>query len=593
MIPHSRSLSLFLFSALCTPLAAQTMLRASEGAGGVEGLGHCVSGKLSADGRYVAFASFAPNLVAGDTNIHADVFVRDLLLSTTVRVSVDSSGAEAVGGDSLAPSISSDGRFVSFWSAATNLAPGDTNGATDVFVHDMQTGVTTRVSVSSAGVQANNYSYTSDGNISGDGRFVGFSSFANNLVPNDQNGLADAFVHDRLTGQTTRVSVGNTGNGANASSTGCYVSDDGHLATFSSSASNLVTGDTNQTDDVFVRDLVSGTTLRVSIDPAGNEGNGASSGASLTPDGRFVAFASFASNLAGVDTNGNRDVFMRDLLTVTTVRVSLSSGGQQIGLDSSGVSLSADGRYAVFQSAEPSLVAGDSNGLFDTFVRDQTTGATRCVSLTPAGTTGNLESLGGSLSADGQRVCFLSAASNLILGDSNFLSDMFVLDRGQLAQSPFCFGDGTQVTACPCANSGAAGRGCENSSTSGGSLLVASGFAADPDSTTLHASGLVPNALTIFLQGNAQLAGSVFGDGVRCAGGALKRLYIASAVGQDASMPTGFSLPLGLRSAQLGDPIAHGTSRFYQAWYRDANASFCAAPLGGTSNISNGVQIDW
>jgi flagellin-like hook-associated protein FlgL len=198
----------------------------------------------------VVFSSIASNLVAGDTNGQLDVFVHDRQTGTTTRVSVDSSGNEA-NGDNWNGSISGDGRYVVIESSATNLATGDTNGVDDIFVHDRQTGTTTRVSVDSSGLEANAGSDSSS--VSGDGRYVAFRSTATNLVAGDTNGVDDVFVHDRQTGQTTRISVDNSGaEGNGTSGFGTDISADGQYVAFRSTASNLVAGDTNGVDDVFV-----------------------------------------------------------------------------------------------------------------------------------------------------------------------------------------------------------------------------------------------------------------------------------------------------------------------------------------------------
>ena len=197
---------------------------------------------LAADGRFVAFGSDATNLVTGDTNAVSDAFVYDRVTGTTERVSVSSAGAEA-NGTSFAPAISADGRFVAFPSEATNLVPGDTNGVTDVFVRDRLTGTTERVSVSSAGAEANGTSFAPA--ISADGRFVAFPSEATNLVPGDTNGATDVFVRDRLTATTDRVSVDSAGAQANDRSDFPAISADGSVVAFVSTATNLVPDDTN------------------------------------------------------------------------------------------------------------------------------------------------------------------------------------------------------------------------------------------------------------------------------------------------------------------------------------------------------------
>src|SRR5947209_1614213 len=259
---------------------------------------------------------------------------------TTVRVSVASDGTE--GNDvSLGSALSADGRFVAFDSAATDLVAGDTNGVSDVFVHDRQTGTTERVSVASDGAQGNGSSglvtFAFPPALSADGRFVAFVSFATNLVASDTNGATDVFVHDRQTGTTERVSVASDGTEGNAASAGATLSADGRFVAFHSAATNLVAGDTNGTNDVFVHDRQTGTTERVSV-------NGFSAGPALSADGRFVAFHSTATNLVAGDTNGATDVFVHDRQTGTTERVSVASDGTQGNDASSYPALSADGR---------------------------------------------------------------------------------------------------------------------------------------------------------------------------------------------------------------------------------------------------------
>ena len=191
---------------------------------------------LSADGRYLAFSSAAGNLVTDDTNGVRDVFVHDRGTGDLTRVSVDSAGSQGNGG-SGSPSISQSGRFVAFTSSADNLVAGDTNGAADIFVHDRQTATTTRVSLSSGGAQADQSS-DSFVAISGNGRFVAFASEATNLVSGDTNGVADLFVHDRQTGATERISLDSNEAQANGGSANPSLSADGRFVAFTSSASS-------------------------------------------------------------------------------------------------------------------------------------------------------------------------------------------------------------------------------------------------------------------------------------------------------------------------------------------------------------------
>src|SRR6266511_3498651 len=289
----------------------------------------------------------------------------------TTRVSVASAGEQA-NSDSLAAAISADGRFVSFYSSASNLAAGDTNNARDVFVRDRGSGATARVSIDGAGAQANSHSFAPA--ISGDGRFIAFYSHASNLVAGDTNGVDDVFVHDRQSGASTRVSVDSTGAEANGASYSPALNADGRFVAFSSYALYLVVEDTNDGSDIFVHDLQSGATSRVSVDTAGVEGDGNSFRPGLSGDGGLVAFDSDAWNLIPGDTNDTLDVFLHDAQSGATSRVSVASAGVQGDGDSLRPVLSADGKFVAFDSVAPNLVDGDTNGFSDVFLRDLTAG---------------------------------------------------------------------------------------------------------------------------------------------------------------------------------------------------------------------------
>ena len=331
---------------------------------------------ISADGRFVAFQSNAANLVSVDTNSSTDVFVRDRTNGTTRRVSISGSGHQATGA-SLEPSISCDGRYIAFTSWASNLVSGDQNGYPDVFVHDRTNGTTRRVSVSGGEAQANASSYNAS--INGDGRFIAFWSAASNLVPGDTNGTFDVFVRDRTNRTTRRMSLTNSGHQSNGGSTGVSISRDGRFIAFTSSAWNLVSGDTNHTGDVFVHDRTNGTTRRVSVSSREAQANASSYNASISGDGRFIAFQSTASNLVSGDTNGAFDVFVRDRTNGTTRRMSLTNSGRQANARSVDPSINRDGRFIAFQSFASNLVSGDTNGFGDVFVHNRTNGTTRRV----------------------------------------------------------------------------------------------------------------------------------------------------------------------------------------------------------------------
>ncbi|MEG3910619.1 calcium-binding protein [Microcoleus sp. Pol12B5] len=403
-----------------------TINRVSVDSAGNQAIGDSEIPSISADGRFVTFLSNATNLVPGDTNNSKDIFVRDLLTNIITRVSVNSAGNQG-NALSVLPSISGNGRFVAFASNASNLVPGDTNGRADIFVRDLLTNITTRVSVDSAGNQGNGISYSLLTSISADGRFVTFASDSTNLVAGDTNDTRDIFVRDLLTNTTTRVSVDSAGNQGNGISEFPSISD-GRFVAFASNASNLVPGDTNNSNDTFVRDLLTNTTTRVSVDSAGIQGNDSSRIPSISADGRFVAFVSSATNLVPGETNNRGDIFVRDLLTNTTTCVSVDSAGNPGNDSSLYSSISADGRFVVFESDASNLVRGDTNNSTDIFVRDLSTNTTTRVSVSGAGNQGNGESYSPSISANGQKVAFSSKASNLVPGDTNNGSDLFIVD---------------------------------------------------------------------------------------------------------------------------------------------------------------------
>lgn len=383
---------------------------------------------VSADGRYVTFLSAGTNLVIGDTNSEADIFVRDTLLGTTTLISVDS--AEAQGNDySGSPSISADGRYVAFYSKASNLVVGDTNNTGDIFVRDTLHGTTFRASVGTGGLQTNASSRNSS--ISGDGRYVAFTSSATNLVAGDTNNVEDVFVRDILGGTTTRISVDSAEDQANRRSEDPTFSSDGRYVAFRSDASNLVTGDTNGTEDIFVRDTIDGTTTRISVDSAGVQGNIESFSPSLSGDGRYVAFGSLASNLVAGDTNNAPDIFVRDTLLGTTTLISVDSMEAHGNGRSNSASISGDGRYVAFHSIASNLVAGDTNNTADIFVRDTLHGTTSRASLDALGGESNGAfnggSVGASISSDGRYVAYHGDATNLVAQeDLNGTDDIFM-----------------------------------------------------------------------------------------------------------------------------------------------------------------------
>jgi archaellum component FlaF (FlaF/FlaG flagellin family) len=343
------------------------------------------------------------------------------------RVSTDSSGAEGDDGIRDRQSISADGRYVAFSSYATNIHPDDTDWNDDIFVKDTQTGTLELVSISTTGVKSNNSSFSAV--ISGDGRYVVFNSAADNLVAGDMNGEDDIFIRDRQAGTTVRVNTSSAGDEAAGYSNNPTISADGRYVAFVSSATNLVPGDTNSFDDIFVKDLQTGTTSRVSTDSAGAQGNGFSDWPMFTTDNRYLSFSSTASNLVSGDTNGRYDVFVKDLQTGTTSRVSTDSAGSEANHHSDGIPvISGNGRYVAFESRASNLVANDTNAANDVFVKDLQTGVTTMASSDSTGLQGDTVSSSPWLSGDGRFLSFESYASNLVPGDTNAIADVFIKD---------------------------------------------------------------------------------------------------------------------------------------------------------------------
>ncbi|HEX5018861.1 MAG TPA: hypothetical protein VFX15_14880, partial [Actinomycetes bacterium] len=309
---------------------------------------------LSADGRFVAFSSKALNLVPGKTQVREDIFWRDLQLGVTRHLSLGLLGAIA-NDQSLWPAISADGQVVTFTSDATNLVLGDTNGMADIFVYDMTTQRLTRASVSSAGEEGNAGSWFSA--ISGDGRFVAFSSWASNLAANDTNGDWDVFVHDRSTGQTTLISRDLAGGTSIGPSWIDDISRDGRFVSFESMSANLVPGDTNGVWDAFLHDRTLGTTVRISVDPQGKQLVRESYGGPLSADGAWMLITSLSGSLVPGDTNGAYDAFRVEVTTGVMERISVDSSGAQ-SVYSGGAfaaDLSSDGRIATFTGASFTL----------------------------------------------------------------------------------------------------------------------------------------------------------------------------------------------------------------------------------------------
>ncbi len=385
--------------------------------------------RISDNGNFIAFQSAATDIITKglDNNGLGDIFVRDLTLNSSSRVNVSSSGVESNGNVRSNISISGDGSLIGFSSMATNLIAGDDNGLQDIFTRDTLTSKTERVSVAPSTATAG-AGKAQGSDISSDGSKIAFISTASNLVTGDENKVADVFLYDVALEKIKRISLGTKGEEANGASNNVRISGDGNYVVYLSSATNLVAGDTNGLQDVFLYSDISGLTTRISVASDGTQADKNSYSASISDDGKYVVFASDSTNLvAGGDTNGRRDIFVHDVQKGTTKRINMALDGSEADGDSDYTAISADGRYVAFSSYATNLIAGDMNGWGDVFVRDTTLNTTVIVSIADDGTTqANDNCILNDMSSDGNVVVYYTNANNLIPGDANAVSDVFV-----------------------------------------------------------------------------------------------------------------------------------------------------------------------
>jgi Tol biopolymer transport system component len=462
--------------------------RVSLGHLGQQGNARSYSPRVSADGRFVAFVSQADNLVPNDSNGVADVFVRDRQSGTTERVSVSSSGAQSDWPVDR-PALSDDGRFVLFHAIGTsNLTETmSASGGTLAYLHDRQSGQTEVVSLLGDGEAAGlgsieQSSISGDGRwiafaavngsgldpaillrdrqtgstsriaaapgvfsrpampkISRDGRFIAFTSFAADLVPDDTNAATDVFLHDRQAGTTVRASLASGGGQIAGASTVAGLSDDGRYIAFSTTALDPVGEPGKIPVQLYLHDLQAGTTERISSSPLTEPGDSNSQALfrPLSGDGRLVAFSSLASNLVAGDSNGNWDLFLRDRQSQATVRLSLAdddgphpaAANGPSSLACCGAQLSGDGRLVVFESSAGNLLVDAIDVHTGVFLRDLDSGVLERISVSLSGEPANGPSRKPSISQDGSLVVFASEASDLVADDANGFSDIFLRNR--------------------------------------------------------------------------------------------------------------------------------------------------------------------
>lgn len=397
---------------------------------------------LSETGSLVAFSSAATNLVAGDTNGHVDVFVYDATTQTTERIALASaqpngpSGAPASGvptgtGQQLdadvatGPVLDAAGDHVAFSSLASNWVTGDTNGVLDVFVFDRANDSAVRASVGPADAQANGASWSPS--LSSDGSQVAFASAATNLAPNDFGGHVDVFMRDLTTNETTMVSRRADGVALDRASSQPSISGDGERIAFVTEATNVIAGRVlPAVPKVVVRERADGSMRVVSVATGGFLADRSASFPVLSQDGRYVAFLTSATNI-GPDSNAILDVYRHDLATGDTLCISVGPDGRAASAFRSRPDMSGDGRFVLFGSLSASIVQNDYNGVGDVFLRDTLLETTRAASVTPELRIASGLSLPRAISQDGSTVAFSSSASDVVAGDTNRASDVFVI----------------------------------------------------------------------------------------------------------------------------------------------------------------------
>ncbi|MEK6748678.1 MAG: HYR domain-containing protein [Pseudomonadota bacterium] len=434
---------------LAQPLHAASTARISVDADGSQAIGNSYMTSMNSDGRYVTFESLATNLVTINTNDRSQIYVKDRTTGAVQIISVNTSGV-AGNSNSWEPSISGDGHYVVFSSDASNLIANDGNQYRDVFLFDRNTNTLTRIA--QTGVEPNGISHMPF--VSRDGSYVVFSSLANNLLSNDTNNYRDVFIYRISSGAITRINLGPQGVQANNDSFSLGIGADAKYIVFVSSASNLVAGDNNAAYDIFLYDRLAGATELISVANNGTIGNNHSSWPSISNDGRIVAFLSLAGNLTPGDTNAKYDVFMRDRKFSTTTRISVDNAGNQANDFSWRPVVSGNGRFIAYWSNATNLVPNDTNAEGDVFVYDRIKNTVERVNVDTLGNAANAttDRMFG-VSNDGLVISFNSFATNLVAGDSNRNSDVFVrLRDAPLNTVPIASAGAAQSLECVAGN---------------------------------------------------------------------------------------------------------------------------------------------
>jgi Tol biopolymer transport system component len=536
----------------CPALSAQTTTRVSVTAAGAQVTGISEAPDLSHTGRFVGFYSRAKGLVPADQNNRDDVFLVDRYGGTIEQISVDSAGVPG-NQNSDFPSVSADGRLVAFRSFSNNLSPADTDQLTDVYVRDRLTGITTLVSSTSAGAHPGPGS-SQYPKISASGNFVAFQT-NDSLVPEDNGAFLDIYLKNLLSGATSRVSLSHNGGPTGTHSILPSISGDGTRITFESAYDQIALPDTNSKVDVFMCNLSpSFSNTLVSVATNGTQGDGNSGNAQISADGNVVVFESVATNLVAGDTNGNRDIFARHLPSGTTTRVNVSSSGVQANGFSNDPRVSADGRFVTFRSVATNLVAGDTNAKQDIFLHDRVTGQTTLISVSTVGALADNSSTLCAISGDGTYLGFDSGATNLVVGDTNGFSDIFVRSLAS------CSSGGSISNYGP----GLAGTGGLVP------MLSAEGCPLPGATISLRIEDVVGGALGGLVMGLGPAA-VPFKGGTLHVGTLLLSFNLLLGGAPGSAGKGNLTLPLSIPN----DPIFSGLSFYFQAAFQDS-----AAPQG-------------
>ncbi|SDG89148.1 lectin-like protein [Alloyangia pacifica] len=425
---------------MVTELKVVSVERVSTNSDGEEGDGSHGEATLSDDGTWIGFHSFSSNLIPGleipESNPnYGQIYAKNLVTGEVVLVSANAEGVPLSG---HAPAISPDGTKIAFQSGSDAYLASDTNGQSDIFLRDLESGEITLVS---SNVYGNEGNYSSLSPVySPDGTKIAFSSLSSNFVAGDTNGATDIFVKDLATGEITRVSTGTNGEQANQRSFFPIFSPDSSKVAFMTYASNLAPNDDNGRGDIYLKELETGQLTLVSTDSDGNVGNEDNLPDDISEDGTRVLFTTFTSNLVEGDTNDALDLLLKDLTTGETTRVSVDTFGQQLNGSSVDARFFPDDESKIyFLSEATNLVALDGNGTLDIFLKDLVTGQVTLLSTTDSGIQANGFSSGPVFLPGAQSFIFGSSATNLVPDDTNGTTDIFLatlqeFDVGDLVQ---------------------------------------------------------------------------------------------------------------------------------------------------------------